>query len=101
MGDENRGEAAQATDERRLWQVKIALVATSEQHEEVLDRLSDVLCPDSDHEGPCPLPWAMHSVNEDSLSAKQRKALLEEIEETNWDPEGRPIPLDPPLGPKP
>jgi len=28
----------------------------------------------------------MHSVNGDSLSAKKRKALLKEIEETNGDP---------------
>ncbi|MER6524927.1 hypothetical protein [Streptomyces sp. NPDC001508] len=69
-----------------LWQVKIAFLATPAQHEELLDGLADVLCPEPDHEGPCPVPWGMHSVNGDSLSRRRRRALLKEIEETNWDP---------------
>lgn len=44
------------------------------------------MCPDPGHEGPCPIPWAMHSVNGDSLAAKEREALLKEIEETDRDP---------------
>ncbi|MBD0736450.1 hypothetical protein [Streptomyces sp. CBMA29] len=73
-------------EQPRLWQVKIALVATAAEHEHVMDKLSAVLCPDPDHEGPCPIPWAMHSVNEDSLSGRKRKALLAEIQDTNGDP---------------
>ncbi|MDW4907557.1 hypothetical protein RB628_19945 [Streptomyces sp. ADMS] len=86
MNDADESEPESVTEEPRLWQVKIALVATPAKHEELMDRLVDVLCPDSGHEGPCPIPWAMRSVNGDSLSAKKRKALLEEIEETNGDP---------------
>ncbi|MFE7356901.1 hypothetical protein ACFU8Q_27985 [Streptomyces sp. NPDC057543] len=74
-------------EQPRLWQVKIAMVATAAEHEELMDRLTDVLCPDPEHEGPCPVPWAMHSVNGDSLSRGKRKALLAEIRETNWNPE--------------
>ncbi|MGW1721533.1 hypothetical protein ACWCQK_01195 [Streptomyces sp. NPDC002306] len=73
-------------EQPRLWQVKIAHVATAARHEELMDRLAEVLCPDPDHEGPCAVPWAMHSVNGDSLSSRQRAALLTEIEETNPDP---------------
>lgn len=76
-----------SSEQPRLWQVKIALIATAVQHEELMDRISAVLCPDPSHEGPCPIPWAMHSVNGDSLSRRQRKALLTEIKETNWNPE--------------
>ncbi|MEU9239244.1 hypothetical protein [Streptomyces sp. NPDC048385] len=75
-----------SSEQPRLWQVKIALIATPAQHEELMDRLSEVLCPDPDHEGPCPVPWGMHSVNGDSLSRRQREALLTEIKETNWNP---------------
>ncbi|MEU9102251.1 hypothetical protein [Streptomyces sp. NPDC048361] len=71
-----------------LWQVTIAMVATQEQHEKLMDQLTDVLCPDPDHEGPCPVPWAMRSTNGDSLSRRKRKALLTEITETNWNPTG-------------
>ncbi|MGI5437709.1 hypothetical protein ACQEV4_09780 [Streptomyces shenzhenensis] len=83
MSDPVEGSAEQ----RRLWQVTIGLVATAAQHEELMDRLADVLCPDPEHEGPCPVPWGMHSVNGDSLSRRQRKALLTEIKETNWNPD--------------
>jgi hypothetical protein len=72
-----------ADPERKLWYVKVAFLATPAHHEALLDRLSDVLCPDADHEGPCETPWALRSINGDSLSAKKRKALLNEIEDTN------------------
>ncbi|MFD9504304.1 hypothetical protein [Streptomyces sp. NPDC060035] len=76
-------EVADTTTEPRLWQVNIALLATAAQHEELMDRLVEALCPDCSHEGPCPIPWGMHSVNGDSLSKKRQKALREEIAETN------------------
>ncbi|MGW6688711.1 hypothetical protein [Streptomyces sp. NPDC054961] len=68
---------------RMSWQVELAIVATPREHEELLDRLTDVLCPDPNHEGPCEIPWAIHSVNEDTISGEERRALLEEIEDTN------------------
>ncbi|WP_330288107.1 hypothetical protein [Streptomyces sp. NBC_00576] len=86
MNDADKHEPESVAEEPRLWQVNIALVTTSAKHEELMDRLVDVLCPDPRHEGPCPIPWAMNSVAGDSLSAKKRKALLKEIEETNGDP---------------
>ncbi|WP_406001058.1 hypothetical protein [Streptomyces sp. NBC_00829] len=76
-------EVVGTTAEPRLWQVNIALLATAAQHEELMDRLVEVLCPDSSHEGPCPIPWGIHSVNGDSLSKKKQKALRMEIAETN------------------
>ncbi|WP_324786473.1 hypothetical protein [Streptomyces sp. H51] len=78
--------AQEPVEEPRLWEVKIGLIATAAQHEELMDRIVEVLCPDPDHEGPCPIPWGMHSVTGDSLSPRRRKALLREIVETNGDP---------------
>ncbi|MFL5993333.1 MAG: hypothetical protein ACJ736_03225 [Streptomyces sp.] len=81
-------DTTQDTPEQpKLWQVKIALIATATQHEELMDRIVELLCPDPDHEGPCPIPWGMHSVNGESLSHRERKALLTEIKETNCGPE--------------
>ncbi|MER6496909.1 MULTISPECIES: hypothetical protein [Streptomyces] len=67
--------------------MKIALIATAAQHEELMDRIVEVLCPDPGHDGPCPIPWGMHSVNGESLSHRERKALLTEIKETNSGPD--------------
>lgn len=94
MSPVQRNKSPATTQEKRLWQVKIALVATAVEHEELLDRLGEVLCPDPDHEGPCPVPWAMHSLNQDGLSPKMRVTLIQEIEETNLDQNGRPVRLD-------
>ncbi|MFE4612049.1 hypothetical protein ACFRK5_27440 [Streptomyces niveus] len=76
-------KASGTTAEPRLWQVNIALLATAAQHEDLMDRLVELLCPDPSHEGPCPIPWGMHSVDGDSLSKKKQKALREEIADTN------------------
>ena len=76
-------EPTDGTEERRLWYVEMAFIATAAEHEALLDRLADVLCPDPRHAGPCAVPWALHSLNEDSLSAKKRRALLREIDDTN------------------
>ncbi|MFD4029703.1 hypothetical protein ACFWVP_04010 [Streptomyces sp. NPDC058637] len=79
-------EGAATTAEHGLWQVTIAFLATAAQHEQLMDRLVEVLCPDSSREGPCPIPWGVHSVNGESLSRKKRKALREDIAETGPDP---------------
>lgn len=70
-------------DRPRLRHVGIAVVATAAEHEALMDRITDVLCPDPGHEGPCALPWAMSSVDGDSLSRRRRRSLLESIKDTN------------------
>ncbi|RKN49080.1 hypothetical protein D7223_06055 [Micromonospora endolithica] len=75
----------------------LALVATDAEHDELLDRVVTVLCPDAEHDGPCPVPWATTSVAGDSLPPPERVALVEAIEETNWTAHGDPERLDPPL----
>lgn len=75
--------SADATEEPGLWEIRIAVVATASEHELLLDRFTDVLCPDANHEGPCAMPWAMHSVNQDALSRRRKKIWSERIEDTN------------------
>jgi hypothetical protein len=70
-------------DQPRLWQVKIAFLATPAEHEKLVDQLAEVLCPDPEHAGPCATPWALRSVDEDGLSAKKRAELRREIDDTN------------------
>ncbi|MFC9242847.1 hypothetical protein ACFT7S_02025 [Streptomyces sp. NPDC057136] len=72
-------------DRPRLRQVDIAIVATAAEHEALMDRITDVLCPDASHEGPCAIPWSMSSVDGDSLSRRKRRNLLDAIKDTNPD----------------
>ncbi|MGP3632208.1 hypothetical protein ACTU45_02335 [Streptomyces sp. 24-1644] len=73
----------ESADLPRLRHVGIAIVATAAEHEALMDRMTDVLCPDPSHEGPCAIPWAMSSVDGDSLSRRRRRNLLDAIEDTN------------------
>jgi hypothetical protein len=45
------------SDERTEWEVRVGLFATREQAEEVLTRIQLLLCPDPEHQSPCPIPW--------------------------------------------
>ncbi|MFI5617990.1 hypothetical protein [Streptomyces sp. NPDC051567] len=77
------GEAGTGSGERRLWKVELAVMATEAECDALTDRFVEVLCPDPDHEGDCEIPWAMHSTDGASLSAKKRRAMLRAIEDTN------------------
>ncbi|MFE7439326.1 hypothetical protein ACFU7X_02485 [Streptomyces chartreusis] len=65
-----------------LWKVVIALEATEEQKDALVDRFVDIICPDPDHEGWCETPWAVHVVEGDSLSANEQERLRDEIKDT-------------------
>ena len=53
--------------EQEIWHIGAIIRATHEQAEEVLAALGRILCPDPDHDGPCPVPWTtiMSPVYED------------------------------------
>lgn len=76
-------DSSEPADRPRLRHIGIAVVATAAEHEALMDRFTDVLCPDVSHDGPCAVPWAMSSVDGDSLSRRRRRDLLAAIEDTN------------------
>ncbi|GAA3005050.1 hypothetical protein [Streptomyces fulvorobeus] len=73
----------ESADRPRLRHVGIAVFATAAEHEALMERMAEVLCADPSHEGPCAVPWAMSSVDGDSLSRRRRRQLMDAIEETN------------------
>ncbi|MDO0911854.1 hypothetical protein QQM39_13665 [Streptomyces sp. DT2A-34] len=67
------------SDAPELWKVVIALQATAEQKDALVDRFVDAICPDPNHEGWCDTPWAVHVIEGGSLSADEQERLRDEI----------------------
>jgi hypothetical protein len=67
----------------QLWRITIPVIATAGEVEALADSLVATLCPDHEHDGPCPLPWALRITDGGSLSKAEQRRLHEEIESTN------------------
>ena len=67
----------------QLWRITIPVVASAATVEALTDRLVQTLCPDLDHEGPCPIPWALTVTDGLSLSKAEQRRLHEDIATTN------------------
>jgi hypothetical protein len=44
---------------RRVWYVTAVVEASAEDADMVAEAIARALCPDPDHEGPCPVPWTI------------------------------------------
>lgn len=69
------------SDAPELWKVVIAMEATAEQKDALVDRFVDAICPDPSHEGWCDTQWAVRVVEGGSLSAGEQKRLRDEIKD--------------------
>jgi hypothetical protein len=72
--------------EAQLWRITIPVIGTAGEVEALSDRIVETLCPDLEHEGPCPLPWALRITDGGSLSKAEQRRLHEEIDSTNPPP---------------
>ncbi|WBB52449.1 hypothetical protein [Verrucosispora sp. WMMD573] len=64
-------------DPTQLWRITIPVIASASEVDALTDRLVETLCPDPNHEGPCPTPWALHVTDGNSLSkAEQRRQVV-------------------------
>lgn len=45
------------TDRRGPWELRMGLWADRAQAQDLLERVERLLCPDPEHEPPCPIPW--------------------------------------------
>jgi len=70
----------------QLWRITIPVIATAGEAEALADRIVGTLCPDHEHEGRCPLPWALRITDGGSLSKAEQRRLHEEIDSTNDPP---------------
>ncbi|MFF0470724.1 hypothetical protein ACFYPX_25235 [Micromonospora zamorensis] len=48
----------------RLREVRLGIYATQQQAEEVMEQITQLLCPDPEHAPPCPIPWSVALVSE-------------------------------------
>ena len=80
------------TDDRPLWTIKIAVLASEEEVRRLTERLIATICPDADHEGDCQIPWTMSTTDGSSLPLRQQAALRESIRLTNPGAEGHTSP---------
>jgi hypothetical protein len=67
----------------QLWRITIPVIASASEVEALTDRLAKTLCPDTGHEGACPIPWALHVTDGRSLPKAEQRRLREEIADTN------------------
>lgn len=49
------------SDARSVYLLKLFTHVPEESVEELKGRISGILCPDPDHEPPCPVPWSIRS----------------------------------------
>jgi hypothetical protein len=54
-------------DEKRVWAIKVYIEATEEEADEAVRAIGSALCPEENHPGYCPVPWATVLVPPDSL----------------------------------
>lgn len=73
-------------EDRPLWLIKIAVLATDSEVHRLTDDLITTICPSPDHEGDCAIPWALTTITGSSLSSRKQAALRESIRLTNPDP---------------
>lgn len=46
-------------DEQGVWEVRLGVYATRGEAEELKERIVGLLCPDPEHDPPCPVPWSV------------------------------------------
>jgi hypothetical protein len=44
---------------REVFEIRVGVYASEEQAREVIERIKLMLCPDPDHQPPCPIPWSI------------------------------------------
>ncbi|QWF84269.1 hypothetical protein [Amycolatopsis sp. CA-230715] len=42
-----------------VWEIRLGVVASEAQADELKERIMRLLCPDPDHAPPCPIPWSL------------------------------------------
>lgn len=84
--DDLVGHATPGPDDRPLWLIEIAVLATKDEVDRLTDELVATICPDSDHDGECAIPWALTAVDGGGFSPRRQAELRESIRLTNPDP---------------
>ncbi|SHF58225.1 hypothetical protein [Streptoalloteichus hindustanus] len=66
--------------EKAVWEVRLGLYATEEEATRIVERITALLCPDPEHESPCPVPWSVALTPEEDLDEEDYAELREQHE---------------------
>lgn len=76
------------TDEKRLWEIRLGVVASEADARAVLDQIEKLLCPDPDHAPPCAIPWGLSLDAEEDMTTDRREEYDDVVEqhriESGW-----------------
>ena len=61
-----------------VWEIRLAVVASGTQAEELKGKIERLLCPDPDHAPPCPVPWQVSMSQVDRNDLSSYSTLLEQ-----------------------
>lgn len=79
MPDEQaRDDVEPAGEQPSVWEIRVGVYATEAQANEAKERFVRLLCPDPEHEPPCPVPWSAWVVHESDLDDPELYAELTE-----------------------
>ncbi|WP_326835138.1 hypothetical protein VSH64_09465 [Amycolatopsis rhabdoformis] len=63
-------------ENRKIWEIQLAVYATEQQAEELKRQVSRLLCPDPNHAPPCPVPWSVSLVEVPGAEEREPYASL-------------------------
>jgi hypothetical protein len=66
---------------QRAWAVRVTVLATDADIDDVTDRLGLALCPDPDHSGGCPNPCEITTAAVDDLDEPDRSSWMATAED--------------------
>jgi hypothetical protein len=78
-------------NEQRAWAVRVTVLATDADIDDITDRLGLALYPDPDHSGRCPNPWEITTAAVDDLDEPDRSswmATAEDLRQQDLDESG-------------
>jgi hypothetical protein len=67
--------------ERTVWQISALIHATEKEADQAAEAIGRALCPDPDHQDPCPVPWTLVGCRFDEMDDEERASWQAEFEE--------------------
>ncbi|MEV6931412.1 hypothetical protein AB0M46_43915 [Dactylosporangium sp. NPDC051485] len=64
---------------QRLRRLTVYTLATEAEEDAIRERIRAALCPDPDHDGPCPNPWLLIVTDSESLDEEEAAAMMEAL----------------------
>jgi len=66
--------------DKREWRVQMIVRGSDAELDAIADRIGDVICQPSDHDGQCATPWALTRCLIDDLDEPERSAARSQLD---------------------